>query len=145
MLFYITNNLTHNKMSDGKVKNPLANKPLTDKPKSGQLYDLNKLTKPKTSSNQSSNSNEPSKKTIEGKLEDQDNVLADALRTLNETEEIGADNLNKLYENKDKIKNAKKQSTEVSGNTDSAGRSLSNMKKRSGFMGFIDGLNPFSK
>ena len=94
-------------------------------------------------SNSTHNNNKP--KTIENKLDDQDSILADALRTLNETEQVADASLNKLYENKEKILNAKGKSSEITGNNDVARRSLNNIKNRSGFMGFINALNPFKK
>jgi DNA-binding protein len=82
-------------------------------------------------------------KSIDDKIDDQMKMLQDSLRTLNETTEV-ANSVTKELEKSDvKIKNARCKTEEINGNTDMARRSLGNIKKRSGFIGFINIFNPF--
>lgn len=81
-----------------------------------------------------------SKKTIDQKLDDQDADLDDIIKTLDDTIEVGQKIDKELDKNKQKIAEARGTTKEVTGNMDVAGRNLSEMKKRSGFMGFIRSL-----
>lgn len=63
-----------------------------------------------------------------------------ALHELEETNKIADGTIEEIDKSKTKIAEASWNTKEITGNTDVVGRHLNNVKKRSGFMGFLRGL-----
>lgn len=77
------------------------------------------------------------KKSIDEKLDDQDNDLNGIIKTLDDTMKLDQKVNIELDKSKEKIANARNTSKNITENMDVSGRNLNEIKKRSGLIGFL--------